>query len=154
MYAGRLSTKARDWRTLSKQSPRPQEGKSFVDLRISSPTGPSLSAQLLPSTHLGQLFHAGGVFRSHTGLPSALHKAPTHPLTIPGAMGSPRASDPAAETEAWVLGLAVPPHLPDGAALLSLLSFGLGPQSLLPDQYSPGPLPPVLPVNLGPGLQG
>lgn len=71
-------------------------------------------------------------------------------------MGSPRASDPAAETEAWVLGLprVPPPHLPaDGAALLSPCHFGLGSPVPFARSHSPGPLPPVLPVNLGRGFK-
>lgn len=78
----------------------------------------------------------------HTGLPSALHKAPTHPARYPGRHELPRASDPAAETEARVLGppRVLPPRMDPRSP--ALVISGWAPQSLFPDHTLPAPSHP------------
>ena len=129
-----------DRRTLSKQSPKPQESNAYrrPPHFFSHRSWPFSTA---PSLHQGQLFHAGGVFRSHRSAirssqsphpPRSLSWAPWAPSSLrPRSRdGSPGSGTPAGATPR------MDPRSP--APVIS----GWSPQSLFPDHTLAAPSHP------------
>lgn len=157
VYAGRLSTKVWLANPGANKALDRKKATLLVDLRISSPTGPSLSAQS-PSPPPGVSSSTRAGSPAHTGLPIRSSQSPHPPLSPFRAPWVPLGPQtPQQRRKLGVLGLprVPPPHLPaDGAALLSSLSFRVG----LPSPFCPITLsrpPPTRAASQpGPGLQG
>lgn len=140
---------------LSKQSPRPQEGNSSRrPPHFFSHSVLAFQHSSFPPPGVSSSTRAGSS-RSHRSAILLFTKPPPTPLTIPGAMGSlgPQTPQQRRKPGFWDSRGCYTSSSPPMEPRLSPCHFGLGSPVPFARSHSPGPLPPVLPVNPSRGFK-